>query len=490
MIKLPQEEVGDFDPRTGTMAGRFHVAPVLVAVLLAWACQLRPTAAATAIGHEAGRIGRLPGQPVVDFPMYSGYVTVDGRAGRALFYWLQEVPAASQPAPLVLWLNGGPGCSSVAYGASEELGAFRIRPGGATLFLNKYRWNSAANILFLDSPAGVGFSYTNTTSDLYNSGDRRTAHDSYTFLVRWFERFPQYKYRDFYIAGESYAGHYVPELSQLVYRKNKGVSKPQINIKGFMVGNAVTDDYHDQVGTFESWWNHGLISDATYRRLKATCVSTVHHDIEHTSPPCDAAYDAATVEQGDIDPYSIYTPTCNQTSSSTTARKNWRLKGHYPWMRGSYDPCTEMHSTVYYNRPEVQRALHANVTGINYTWTTCSGIINTNWGDSPRSMLPIYKELIAAGLRIWVYSGDTDSVVPLTATRYSIDALGLPTVVSWYPWYDKKEVGGWSQVYKGLTLVTIRGAGHEVPLHRPKQALILFRHFLHGKPMPKNGTVV
>ncbi|CAN6351525.1 unnamed protein product [Urochloa humidicola] len=470
------------------MAGRLHVAPVLVSVLLAWACQLRPTVAATDTGHEADRVGRLPGQPAVDFSMYSGYVTVDQRAGRALFYWLQEAPAAAQPAPLVLWLNGGPGCSSVAYGASEELGAFRIRPDGATLFLNEYRWNRAANILFLDSPAGVGFSYTNTSSDLYTSGDRRTARDSYTFLVRWFERFLQYKYRDFYIAGESYAGHYVPELSQLVFRKIKGVKKPHINLKGFMVGNAVTDDYHDQVGTFESWWNHGLISDATYRLLEAVCV---HDDIEHTSPPCDDAYDAAMAEQGDIDPYSIYTPKCNQSSSSSSkAIKKRRIKGHYPWMRGSYDPCTESHSMVYYNRPEVQRALHANVTGINYTWTTCSDTINTNWGDSPRSMLPIYKHLIAAGLRIWVYSGDTDSVVPLIATRYSIDALGLPTIVSWYPWYDKKQVGGWSQVYKGLTLVTVRGAGHEVPLHRPRQALKLFRQFLHGKPMPKNGTVV
>jgi len=108
-----------------------------------------------------------------------------------------------------------------------------------------------------------------------------------------------------------------------------------------------------------------------------------------------------------------------------------------PWrMGGSYDPCTESHSTVYYNRPEVQRALHANLTGINYPWATCrfvvsasmcgklsvsasfwilqlhlnnpapwnfSDLINTNWGDSPKSMLPIYKELIAAGLRIWVF---------------------------------------------------------------------------------------
>jgi len=100
-------------------------------------------------------------------------------------------------------------------------------------------------------------------------------------------------------------------------------------------------------------------------------------------------------------------------------------------------------------------------------------------------MLPIYRELIAAGKRIWVFSGDADSVVPLTGTRYSIDALSLPTVTNWYPWYDGKEVGGWCQVYKGLTLVTIRGAGHEVPLHRPQQGLKLFGHFLRDEAMPK-----
>ncbi|CAN6333337.1 unnamed protein product [Urochloa humidicola] len=112
---------------------RFPVtmAPVLLAVFLASAWR----AASAAGSIAADRIDRLPGQPAVDFPMYSGYVTVNELAGRALFYWLQEVPPEAQPAPLVLWLNGGPGCSSVAYGA------FRIRPDGATLFLNEYRWN-------------------------------------------------------------------------------------------------------------------------------------------------------------------------------------------------------------------------------------------------------------------------------------------------------------------------------------------------------------
>ncbi|KAI5393569.1 Serine carboxypeptidase-like 27 [Lathyrus oleraceus] len=85
-------------------------------------------------------------------------------------------------------------------------------------------------------------------------------------------------------------------------------------------------------------------------------------------------------------------------------------------------------------------------------------------------MLPIYHELINASLRIWVFSGDTDAIVPLTATRYSINALKLPTIVNWYPWYDSGKVGGWSQVYKGLTLVTVRGAGHEHKLIPRKDA--------------------
>ncbi|CAM0957277.1 unnamed protein product [Alopecurus aequalis] len=418
-----------------TMIGRRPLlALVAVAEFLALTCLLRPAATA-ASDHAADRIVRLPGQPAVDFDMYSGYITVEENAGRSLFYLLQEAPEEAQPAPLVLWLNGGPGCSSIAYGASEELGAFRITPRGAGLFLNEYRWNKVANILFLDSPAGVGFSYTNTTSDLYTSGDNRTAHDSYTFLRKWFEKFPHYKYREFYIAGESYAGHYVPELSQLVHRGNIGIENPIFNFKGFMVGNGVTDDHNDYVGTFEFWWNHGLISDNTYRLLKDSCL---HDSIVHPSPACNAAFNVSTDEQGNIDMYSIYTPTCNETAATNSSvSRRRRPKGRYPWMTGSYDPCTERYSTAYYNRQDVQTALHANVTGaMNYLWDTCSDTINTNWRDAPRSMLPIYKELIGAGLRIWVFSGDTDAVVPLTATRYSIGALGLPTTISWYPWYD------------------------------------------------------
>ncbi|MFS7979696.1 putative carboxypeptidase D [Helianthus anomalus] len=163
---------------------------------------------------SADKISRLPGQPSEsNFNQYSGYVTVDPHHGRALFYYFIESENNSSTKPLVLWLNRGPGCSSLGSGAMMELGPFRVNNDGKTLSINKYSWNQVANILFLESPAGVGFSYSNKSSDYKTPGDTQTAKDSYTFLVNWFERFPEYKTRDFYIAGESYAGHYIPQLA-------------------------------------------------------------------------------------------------------------------------------------------------------------------------------------------------------------------------------------------------------------------------------------
>ena len=98
---------------------------------------------------------------------------------------------------------------------------------------------TVANIIFLESPAGVGFSYSNTTSDYKLSGDNRTAQDSLTFLVNWLERFPQYKNRDFYITGESYAGHYVPQLALTILQYNKITNQTVINLQGIAVKNLI-----------------------------------------------------------------------------------------------------------------------------------------------------------------------------------------------------------------------------------------------------------
>ncbi|XP_047334836.1 serine carboxypeptidase-like 25 [Impatiens glandulifera] len=443
--------------------------------------------------EEADRIRALPGQPNVSFHQFSGYVTVNQEAGRALFYWLTE--SSSEPSsskPLVIWLNGGPGCSSVAYGASEEIGPFRINNKASGLNLNPFSWNSVANLLFLESPAGVGFSYTNTSTDLVQIGDRRTAMDSLTFLVRWMERFPRYKTRQVFLAGESYAGHYVPQFAREILAYNANSDNHPIHLKGIMIGNGVMDNYYDNIGTVNYWWSHAMISDQTFHQLINTCHFSGQ---QKESNECETTYNyAMDQELGNIDPYNIYAIPCPNKSNGTTTSamittQTTRLP-HRPHKLSrpisGYDPCTESYAETYYNRPDVQKALHANTTRIPYKWTACSEKVNRNWNDSDITILPIYRQLIAAQLRIWLFSGDVDSVVPVTATRYSLAQLRLTTKISWYPWYVRKQVGGWTEVYDGLTFATVRGAGHEVPLFKPRAALQLFKSFLRGDPLPKS----
>jgi serine carboxypeptidase-like clade 2 len=97
---------------------------------------------------------------------------------------------------------------------------------------------TVANMLFLESPAGVGFSYSNRTSDYNNTGDRSTAADAYTFLINWLERFPEYKGRRFFITGESYGGHYIPQLANTILSNNKIMNTTMVNLKGVAVSSG------------------------------------------------------------------------------------------------------------------------------------------------------------------------------------------------------------------------------------------------------------
>ena len=85
---------------------------------------------------------------------------------------------------------------------------------------------------------------------------------------------------------------------------------------------------------------------------------------------------------------------------------------------------------------------------------------------------------------VCVCSGDTDSVVPVTATMYSMAKMGVPVKTPWYPWYIQEEVGGYVVEYENITFVTVRGAGHMVPSYQPERALTVFTSFLEGKLPP------
>jgi len=412
----------------------------------------------------------LPGQPGgFTFRQYSGYVTIDAKAGTSLFYYFAEAIQNPDKQPLVLWLNGGPGCSSIGYGALEELGPFLVNPDGKTLSYNRNAWNQVANVLFLESPAGVGFSYSNTTSDYAITGDNLTAQESYAFLVNWFNRFPKYKSREFYIAGESYAGYYIPELASTILEHKKLSQASFINFKGIMVGNGLMNSDTDFLGTYQYARSHALISTQTYEQVISNCTNSKFDETE-----CQLLENQVYNEMGNIDIYSIYTPKCIANASIKTKQEEAEIP---------YDPCRDYYIDAYLNSPDVQKAIHANVTKLPYPWTSCSDILP--WADSVSTVLPIYRQLIASGLRILVFSGDQDARVPVTSTELSIDELKLPIQTPWYPWVNGDEVGGYTVIYKGLTFATVRGAGHEVPEFQPSRALTLFKYFVNGKPLPK-----
>ncbi|BAT87042.1 hypothetical protein LR48_Vigan09g247900 [Vigna angularis] len=427
----------------------------------------------------------LPGQPPVDFQHYAGYVTVNETSGRALFYWFYEAMTKPQEKPLVLWLNGGPGCSSVGYGATQEIGPFLVNTDGKSLMFNNFTWNKEANMLFLESPVGVGFSYSNTTTEYAQLGDDFTANDAYTFLHNWFLKFPLYRTRTFYIAGESYAGKYVPELAELIQDRNKDPSL-HIDLKGILLGNPETSDAEDWSGMVDYAWSHAVISDETYKTIKASC------DFNSSDPwsnkDCSQGVDEVLKQYNEIDIYSLYTSTC----FASTARSNdpsmqmvmLRSSKMMPRIMGGYDPCLDDYAKTFYNKPDVQKALHASDGQNLRNWSICNDSIFKSWKQSQTSVIPIYKKLISAGLKIWIYSGDTDGRVPVLSTRYSLSILDLPITKKWRPWYHQKEVSGWYQEYEGLTFATFRGAGHAVPCFKPSNSLAFFSSFLRAQSPP------
>ncbi|XP_061357031.1 serine carboxypeptidase-like 26 [Gastrolobium bilobum] len=446
--------------------------------------------------YESDRIIHLPGQPSnPSVSQFSGYVTVNEAHGRALFYWFFEAQSEPSKKPLLLWLNGGPGCSSIGYGAVVEIGPLLVNKNGEGLHFNNYSWNQEANLLFVESPVGVGFSYTNTSSDLTKLEDNFVAEDAYNFLVNWLQRFPQFKSRDFYIAGESYAGHYIPQLAELVFDRNKDRSKyPFINFKGFIAGNPETEDYYDYKGLLEYAWSHAVISDQQYDKAKQVC------DFKqfNWSNECNQVMNEVFQDYSEIDIYNIYAPACHLNSTSSMAndinsngpesltkvRNDYRIKR----MRifGGYDPCYSTYAQEYFNRLDVQSSLHANTKRANtkFTWNVCNNSILRTYNFSVFSVLPIYTKLIKGGLQIWIFSGDADGRVPVIGTRYCVEALGLPLKSSWRSWYHDDQVGGRIVEYEGVTYVTVRGAGHLVALNKPSEALSLIHSFLTGDHLP------
>jgi cathepsin A (carboxypeptidase C) len=156
--------------------------------------------------------------------------------------------SSSQPAndPLVLWLNGGPGCSS-STGLLFELGPCSISDEGRNTTFNEYSWTTNANVIFLDQPVAVGYSYAKDGSTVNTTPV--AALDVWTFLELFLIRHPKYAKAPFHIAAESYGGTYAPNIASVIRKKNQeqpfapSPSRLRINLDSIIIGNGLTDPY-------------------------------------------------------------------------------------------------------------------------------------------------------------------------------------------------------------------------------------------------------
>ncbi|KAG8073818.1 hypothetical protein GUJ93_ZPchr0006g44806 [Zizania palustris] len=307
---------------------------------------------------DADKISALPGQPPdVKLQQYSGYINVNQTTGKSLFYYFVEAASAdADKKPLLLWLNGGPGCSSFGIGAFQEIGPFRVDTDGKTLCRNTYAWNAAANVLFLESPVGVGFSYAVQAEEVYRTmGDNATAHDSYAFLLKWLDRFPAYKSRDLFIVGESYAGHYVPELAITILANNNHPDSTHIKLQGIAIGNGILELAAERTQLYEYLWQNTFISDSAHALIAQSCKNP-----DDPSPACESARAAAYGHIGNIDAYNIYSSSCHDKKVRPSGSKCMDLA----------DPCAQYFVEAYLNQPQVQKVIHAN-TELKYPWSRC-----------------------------------------------------------------------------------------------------------------------
>ncbi|KAL3343453.1 hypothetical protein AABB24_027139 [Solanum stoloniferum] len=429
------------------------------------------------------KIIKLPGQPQVGFQQFSGYVTVDDKKQRSLFYYFVEAETDPASKPLVLWLNGGPGCSSLGVGAFSENGPFR--PRGKGLVKNEHSWNKEANMLYLESPIGVGFSYSSDTSSYETVNDEITARDNVVFLLRWFHKFPQYRKSNLFLTGESYAGHYVPQLAKLMMAFNK---KQQLfNLKGIALGNPVLEFATDFNSRAEYFWSHGLISDPTYRMFSSACnysryVSEYYRDT--VSPICSRVMSLVSRETSKfVDKYDVTLDVCISSVLSQSKIISPQENAE------KLDVCVEDEVVNYLNRKDVRRALHAELVGVR-RWSVCSSILDYQLLDIEIPTISIIGMLVKERIPVLIYSGDQDSVVPLIGSRATVQQLArqmqLNTTVPYRVWFAGQQVGGWTHVYDNiLSFATIRGASHEAPFSQPERSLVLFKSFLEGKPLPE-----
>uniref|UniRef100_A0A9J8BPR4 Carboxypeptidase n=1 Tax=Cyprinus carpio carpio TaxID=630221 RepID=A0A9J8BPR4_CYPCA len=371
---------------------------------------------------NADEIKYLPGlskQP--SFKHYSGYFSVADN--KHLHYWFVESQKDPAGSPVVLWLNGGPGCSSLD-GLLTEHGPFLIQDDGATLEYNPYAWNKIANVLYLESPAGVGFSYSDDQK--YTTNDTEVATNNYLALKEFFRLFPEFSKNEFFLTGESYGGIYIPTLAEIVMEDSS------INLQGIAVGNGLSSyELNDNSLVYFAYY-HGLLGTSLWNDLQTFCCKDgACNFYDNQDVNCSTSLYAVQniVYNSGLNMYNLYAPCAGgvqqrKLRSVVSLFKSSRLD----------PPCTNSTpSTLFLNNPLVKSALHISPKALD--WIICSAEVNLNYKRLDGNVNTYESNILQLLLisikffifqqkyRVLVYNGDVDMACNFLGDEWFVESL-------------------------------------------------------------------
>lgn len=484
---------------------------ILVACRLTSSLQIDPKNPVRSGAED--EIKSLPGlNYTLNFKHYSGYLEADGKQNRFWHYWFTESQSDPSKDPLVLWLNGGPGCSSLL-GLLTELGPYSVTKEGSVVE-NPFSWNKRANVVFMESPAGVGFSYAVDGS--VRADDDSTAKQNHHALRSFLNKFPQFKDRPLYLTGESYGGVYLPTLAVLADQD------PEMNLKGVAIGNGYLDANKLAESLIFFSYYHGLIGHSGWKGLQTHCCDGkppargVCKFIDpRRSEKCTQFIKEATttILDSGLNPYNLY-DRCAGVGSKfensfdkkhqligrehfdkslimhafnvSNLKRSRSSKHHsvrkFQLIRGD-PPCTDDGDVIrYLNRDDVKSAL--NVPQGLKPFTTCFDEIEYTmiYPASKDGLAPQIRSLIESerNLTLLVYNGDIDMMCNFFGDEWFVDDLKRKVIADYSPWHVNGQVAGFVKHFEGITYMTVKGSGHMVPTDKPAEALKMFNIFLYG----------
>lgn len=408
-----------------------------------------------------------PGIDVQDLGHHAGYYKLPHAADARMFYFFFESRNNKQKDPVVIWLTGGPGCSS-ELALFYENGPFKIA-SNLSLSWNDYGWDKASNLIYVDQPIGTGFSYTKNSTDLRHD-EKTVSNDLYDFLQAFFKEHPQYVNNDFFITGESYAGHYIPAFASRVHQGNNNNEGIHINLKGFAIGNGLTDPAVQYAAYADYALENKLITES------------VHKSISKRVPNCEQSIKKCATGGEDecISAYYQCTDIFNRVLTAAGDDLN------YYDIRKKCDTqlCYDFSSMdTLLNLKSVREAL--GVGDIDFV-SCSSDVYSAMQSDWMKNLELGIPTLLEDGINLLVYAGECDLICNWLGNSRWVHAMN---------WSGKKDFSaaaskafvvdgseaGQMKSHGPLAFLKVYKAGHMVPMDQPKAALDMLQKWTQGK---------